>query len=221
MTGLSRANECPQAPVTYGYRSSSNLQQKRSTSEPTTRPQVLTMKKAGLSLPLVAPVCHCSGLAVDEIIFQKKALKAVARPLRGPAPPLTIQYLPGGVPLCSFFSGGRLPLRMAPPTLACGGNGHNGGTRSCRKAGGQLGVLHGEPGVRGVEAASSVPRRKWSSGTAAEMEPGHLGPPGCRSACPRGRGRRARGDANVSAPRSSLLAMTEQNRVQKNTLDGR
>lgn len=79
------------------------------------------MKKAGLSLPPVAPVCHCSGLAVDEIIFQKKALKAVARPLRGPAPPLTIQYLPGGVPLCSFFSGGRLPLRMAPPTLACGG----------------------------------------------------------------------------------------------------
>lgn len=133
------------------------------------------MKKAGLSLPPVAPVCHCSGLAVDEIIFQKKALKAVARPLRGPAPPLTIQYLPGGVPLCSFFSGGRLPLRMAPPTLACGGNGHNGGTRSCRKVGGQLGVLHGEPGVRGVEAASSVPRRKWSSGTAAEMEPGHLG----------------------------------------------
>lgn len=212
MTGLSRANECPQAPVTYGYRSSSNLQQKCSTSEPTTRPQVPTMKKAGLSLPPVA---------VDEIIFQKKALKVVTRPLRGPAPPLTIQYLPGGVPLCSFFSGGRLPLRMAPPILACGGNGHNGGTRSCRKAGGQLGVLHGEPGVRGVEAASSVPRRKWSSGTAAEMEPGHLGPPGCRSACPRGRGRRARGDANVSAPRSSLLAMTEQNRVQKNTLDGR
>lgn len=220
MTGLSRANECPQAPVTYGYRSSSNLQQKRSTSEPTTRPQVPTMKKAGLSLPPVAPVCHCSGLAVDEIIFQKKALKAVARPLRGPAPPLTIQYLPGGVPLCSFTQDGPAHSGLWRKRLFRL-TANNGGTRSCRKAGGQLGVLHGEPGVRGVEAASSVPRRKWSSGTAAEMEPGHLGPPGCRSACPRGRGRRARGDANVSAPRSSLLAMTEQNRVQKNTLDGR
>lgn len=83
-------------------------------------------------------------------------------------------------------------------------------TRSCRKASGQLGVLHQEPGAGGPRGggAGSVQRRKRSRGTTAEMEPGHLGPPCCRSACPHGGGQQTRGDSDVSAARSSLQKVT-------------
>lgn len=65
----------------------------------------------------------------------------------------------------------------------------------------------GRGGPRGG-GAGSVQRRKRSRGTTAEMEPGHLGPPCCRSACPHGGGQQTRGDSDVSAARSSLQKVT-------------